>query len=320
MSAGLPGLGLGGLFFIFSALLAPLPELWKTLRGRSDAAAWRLVGRQFAQAVTMIVAIDLTIRLVYLGLSATGLGDAPRADTGTVLPLTLIGITSVLLVAVIGMAKLAELGFRIRTPELPRAPAAPSLPAPLRTLVAGGIVTLAWFALLAGGASELSPLVKPREDRTAEQRVNRAHGSPSSPVRRPGRQLAAAPSAAPLLHSSAARSQKPVVDAGDEEKGNDVAGAALPLPEDGNDAKPTLQPSVQAAPPATPGPPERPPATAPAAAPVPAAEPASSPPGVAQPGDTGPPVDPGPPEGSPAPGNGGPPPHARSQNGHGTTE
>lgn len=122
MSAGLPGLGLGGLFFIVSALLAPVPELWKTLRGRSGLAAWRVIGRQFAQAAVMIAGVDLTIRLVYVGLSIAGLRDAPPADTGTVLPLTLIGITFALLVAVMGAAKLAELTVRIGTAELPRVP------------------------------------------------------------------------------------------------------------------------------------------------------------------------------------------------------
>ncbi len=315
MSAGLPGLGLGGLFFIFSALLAPFFELGKMLRGRSSVGAWQLVGRQFAQAVAMIVAIDLTIRLIYLGLSTTGLGDAPRADTGTVLPLTLIGITSVLLVAVVGMAKMAELGIRIRTAELPRVPEALPMPTPLRTFATVGIVTLAWFALLAGGASELSPLVKPRENRTAEQHVKRAQGSPSSPVNPAGR-LAAVPSTAPLLHSS--WRQKPVGSAGHEGNRNDAAGTASPSPspspEESSDAGPALRPSVQALPPATPAPPpERPPApTAPAAvgAPSHTAGLGNSRPDAAQPPDTGPPEGAGPLESLPGPGNPGPPPHA----------
>lgn len=131
MSAGLPGLGLGGLFFIFSALLAPVRELWRTLRGRSDLAAWRVTGRQFAQAAAMVAGIDLTIRLVYLGLSITGLGDPPAADTGTVLPLTLIGITSALLATVMGIAKLAELAARVRGAGRRRIPAL-RWPRPLR--------------------------------------------------------------------------------------------------------------------------------------------------------------------------------------------
>jgi Na+/melibiose symporter-like transporter len=97
MSAGLPGVGLGGLFFIFSALAAPFPELWRTARGRSSAAAWRAILRQLAQALTMIVAVDLMLRLAGAGL---------RLD--------LIGITTGILVAVICLAKAAELALRAR--------------------------------------------------------------------------------------------------------------------------------------------------------------------------------------------------------------
>jgi Na+/melibiose symporter-like transporter len=97
MSAGLPGLGLGGLFFIFSALAAPFPELWRTARGRSSTAAWRGILRQLAQALTMIVAVDLVLRLA-----------------GTGLRLDLIGITTGILVAVLCAAKAAELRLRNR--------------------------------------------------------------------------------------------------------------------------------------------------------------------------------------------------------------
>lgn len=97
MSAGLPGLGLGGLFFILSALAAPFPELWRTARGRSSLAAWRGILRQLAQALTMIVAVDLILRLA-----------------GTGLRLDLIGITTGILVAVLCSAKAAELALRTR--------------------------------------------------------------------------------------------------------------------------------------------------------------------------------------------------------------
>jgi hypothetical protein len=97
MSAGLPGLGLGGLFFILSALAAPFPELWRAARGRSSVAAWRGILRQLAQALTMIVAVDLILRLA-----------------GTGLRLDLIGITTGILVAVLCAAKGAELVLRDR--------------------------------------------------------------------------------------------------------------------------------------------------------------------------------------------------------------
>jgi hypothetical protein len=87
VSAGLPGLGLGGLFFVLAALLAPFPELWRTLRGRGSRAAWRAIGRQLAQALAMIAAIAACFRL----------------------PLTMFGLTAVLLAAVVGGAKAAQL-------------------------------------------------------------------------------------------------------------------------------------------------------------------------------------------------------------------
>jgi hypothetical protein len=114
VSAGLPGLGLGGLFFIISALLAPLPELWRLIRGRSSVAAWRMIGRQLGQATVMIAAIDLSLRLVSLAISLGGLGKAPAATTGVVLPLATIGLTSALMVTVLCAAKLAELTVRLR--------------------------------------------------------------------------------------------------------------------------------------------------------------------------------------------------------------
>lgn len=64
MSAGLPGLGLGGLFFILSALALPLFELARTARGESSAQSWLAVARQFGLAVAMIAAIDAVFRLL----------------------------------------------------------------------------------------------------------------------------------------------------------------------------------------------------------------------------------------------------------------
>jgi len=50
MTAGLPGTGIGGVFYLLSALLMPLVELVKTLRGQSSWPRWVLVIRQFAMA------------------------------------------------------------------------------------------------------------------------------------------------------------------------------------------------------------------------------------------------------------------------------
>ena len=102
MAAGLPGLGLGGLFFIVSALLAPVGELWRTVRGRSSIAAWRHVGRQFGQAVAMLAAVYLMLRLVHRGPDLA-------------LSLTPLALTAVLLAAVVLGAKLLGIAERARS-------------------------------------------------------------------------------------------------------------------------------------------------------------------------------------------------------------
>jgi hypothetical protein len=47
MTAGLPGAGIGGLFYFCLVLLMPVRELYLTARGRSSFARWKTVGFQF---------------------------------------------------------------------------------------------------------------------------------------------------------------------------------------------------------------------------------------------------------------------------------
>jgi len=55
-NAGLPGTGLGGLFYILLAFWMPVAELHRTLQGRSSRARWRQVGAQFAIACGIVAA------------------------------------------------------------------------------------------------------------------------------------------------------------------------------------------------------------------------------------------------------------------------
>ncbi|HXS48362.1 MAG TPA: hypothetical protein VN756_12975 [Solirubrobacterales bacterium] len=309
MSAGLPGLGLGGLFFIISALLAPFRQLLQTFRGRSRAGEWAMVGRQFAQATVMVAAIDLSLRLAYLAIAAAGLGNTPSAVSGTVIPLTLIGITSALLIGVLATAKSADIVIRLRAAELPRVPDVLPRATPLRTLALSGVVALAWLALLVAGASELSPLESPRrEGTTTKQRADDAQAPKSNLARSEGRPQTDA------ISGPASASPRP------SDAGQPVAEPDREI--NGSEAGIALQPAVS-----TPAPPSAPPThqeqTAPAAPPVgapspPPVSPGSEPPSVANPPHaTGPPASAGPPEGLPAPEHAGPserstPPHEPS--------
>lgn len=50
MTAGLPGTGIGGIFYLLSALLMPFYELVNTVRGKSSWARWALLLKQLAMA------------------------------------------------------------------------------------------------------------------------------------------------------------------------------------------------------------------------------------------------------------------------------
>lgn len=50
MTVGLPGAGIGGLFYLLAGLLMPVREGWLTITGRSSRARWRAVLHQFSIA------------------------------------------------------------------------------------------------------------------------------------------------------------------------------------------------------------------------------------------------------------------------------
>jgi uncharacterized Tic20 family protein len=291
VSAGLPGLGLGGLFFIVSALLAPFGQLWRSLRGRSRAGEWRVVGRQFAQALAMVIAIDLTLRLTYVALAAIGVGDVPSAVSGTVLPLTLIGITSALLLLVLVLAKLAELRLRLAGGGRPRIPQTLPRPHPARALAYGGAAAIAWVALLSAGAAELSPLSQPPQDQGPAARPEIAARSMSPPAE-------SARDQQPQLETTTVNRAAPGT------AGSGAGQAQAEGPAGGGGVRPSSpEPSVSNPAPATSGAPGGSPGRRPPQAT------SGAPPGVpgqTTPGPSGPPASAGPPEGSPAPKDAGP--------------
>jgi len=64
MFAGLPGIGVGTLFYVLTALWMPFRELIAVARGQSSAARWRLVGSQFCFAIIIVASIAVADRLL----------------------------------------------------------------------------------------------------------------------------------------------------------------------------------------------------------------------------------------------------------------
>jgi len=69
MSVGLPGTGVGGLFYLVSALLMPLHEAYRATAGKSDRRSRGLVLRQSLIALGVLGGIWLAGWLIGLTLS-----------------------------------------------------------------------------------------------------------------------------------------------------------------------------------------------------------------------------------------------------------
>lgn len=75
MFAGLPGIGVGTLFYVLMALWMPLREIGMVARGQSSVARWKLIGTQLVFALGIVASIAAADRVLLWGLG----GGSPRA-------------------------------------------------------------------------------------------------------------------------------------------------------------------------------------------------------------------------------------------------
>jgi hypothetical protein len=61
MVAGLPGTGVGGVFYLLLAVAMPIVELFRTIRGKSDLRRWGFVALQLTLVVWIIVGISAEV-------------------------------------------------------------------------------------------------------------------------------------------------------------------------------------------------------------------------------------------------------------------
>jgi hypothetical protein len=125
MSAGLPGVGLSGAFFIVSAVVALPLELVRTVRGQSSFARWAQVLRHCALAIVMIVLLEVFYAAVHVALTGLlhwrpelghGLLVGGHTESGVhahTIPALPLLATLGLVAFVTGLAKGAELVARL---------------------------------------------------------------------------------------------------------------------------------------------------------------------------------------------------------------
>jgi hypothetical protein len=116
MTAGLPGLGISGIFYLCLVLIMPIRELYMTAIGRTSADRWKAVGFQWALALTMTAAVWAEFFMVrglfrWIIATKTDFGDwlASNMTDRPVLPYVIwgTGITIGLMLAVCLMTHLA---------------------------------------------------------------------------------------------------------------------------------------------------------------------------------------------------------------------
>ncbi len=113
MNVGLPGTGIGGLFYLMLVMAMPMRELWLTARGRGSARGWRSAGLYGAMAACIFAALWSEAWLIQQGITwlaarpgAIGQGLAALLVRGHALPDSgrLVALGSVLTLASVLLA------------------------------------------------------------------------------------------------------------------------------------------------------------------------------------------------------------------------
>ena len=124
MTAGLPGVGIGGIFYLASALLMPFRSLWAVLDGRPHEARWRVALRQAAIAGGSLgalwatgLALGWVIGIAFPHALVSGATAGAPAHVKNVVRTSAL----VLSLGTLGMVLLFVQGLRVALPVRPTA-------------------------------------------------------------------------------------------------------------------------------------------------------------------------------------------------------
>lgn len=128
MNAGLPGVGIAGLFFVLSALVVPFVELARTVTGRSSLERWRGVAHDWLLAVTMLAAF---VAMGWAVAEKVPESISRELQGGVPTRISAVAITFLVLAALLGLTQATRL---FRRPGRHRPPTRPTPPPPGRSL------------------------------------------------------------------------------------------------------------------------------------------------------------------------------------------
>lgn len=72
MVVGLPGTGIGGLFYLFMALWMPIHESWRLVRGRSSLECWKFIAFNWLIVAGILACLWTTMAVMKTVLILTG--------------------------------------------------------------------------------------------------------------------------------------------------------------------------------------------------------------------------------------------------------
>ena len=123
MTVGAPGAGIGGLFYLASALVLPVRSVYRVFRG--DRVAWGAVARQWLLAVSVLMAIWLAGWLIGLWAGPALTQVTPRGMAASIMRSTGI-LASALLYASFATLAVILLVVRIAALLVERRPITPA--------------------------------------------------------------------------------------------------------------------------------------------------------------------------------------------------
>src|SRR6266850_2532638 len=105
MTVGVPGTGIGGMFYVVSALALPLRQAYRSFRRRPSAGGWRVVAALTAMAGAILGAIWMTGWLIGIAIAASASVVRPPpllgAHPGNVLRTAALVLSAATLAAVL---------------------------------------------------------------------------------------------------------------------------------------------------------------------------------------------------------------------------
>ena len=124
MTAGLPGVGIGGIFYLLSALLMPVRSLVAVLRGRGGDARWPLALRQAALAAGILAmlwatgwALGWIIATLIPQAAHAMVGGASPGQVRTVVRTSALALSLGTLAAVLALVQLLRIALPVRPTE-----------------------------------------------------------------------------------------------------------------------------------------------------------------------------------------------------------